>query len=362
MPDVRLPEVVASQDIQASAPRLIEVDDDADRLLEEFMARGWGDGLPMIAPTRERVEAMLEGMGLAGDAIVGRVAPLYRPATAEAVAVNAVLAGCRPDYGPVVVAAVRACVESSFNLFTVQSTTNACTPYILVNGPVREACGINGAWNALGQGWRANATIGRALRLILVNVGGAVPETVDKATVGHPGKFSFCSAENEEASPWASYACAEAGFSDPAQSVVSAFAITSILNIVDWSEHGEEILGTIAGSIRQTGSNDYLSGGSPLLLLCPEHAHVLAREGFDRRRVQQELWQRSLIALDEFPPKTQEMISTRRGGEASVGTDAMVPIAVVPEELHIAVVGGGSVHSAFLATVGVSRAVSIAVQ
>lgn len=340
---------------------MLELAEDLDLIYEEYTRRGWTDGLPIVPPTEPRVDAMLRAIGMAPDHVLCQLAPQYAQATAHLVAVNAVMAGCRPEYGPIVVAAVRACAYPEFNLYTIQTTTNAVTPLVLVSGPISAACQINGGVNALGQGWRANATIGRALRLVLVNVGGAVPGAVDKATIGHPGKYTFCCAEREDANPWGSYAVSEAGFR-PEESAVTVFGVTGITNVVDWSESAEELAGTLRDSIRQTGSNDYLSGGEPLLLLCPEHAAIFARDGWSRHDLQYTIWDTTRIPLDAFPRKTRDMIRLRRGEEPSIRDQSLVPLAVKPDGIHIAVVGGESIHSALLSTVGVTRPSSVKIE
>ena len=197
--------------VDATAPvaETVSGPDDLDAFQEFAMAQGWGDGLPVLPATRARAARLL---GRArSDEVVATLAPRQGIATLEAIAANAALAGAGPEHLPVIVAAVRALADPRFNLFAIQTTTHPCTPLIIVNGPIARRLGIAGGPNALGNGSRANAVIGRAVRLVLQNVGGARPGSTDRATQGHAGKFSYCVAENEEASPWESLSV-ERGF------------------------------------------------------------------------------------------------------------------------------------------------------
>src|SRR5439155_15696517 len=168
-------------------------------------------GLPVVPPTRARVDRVLAASGRAPDALIARVPPNYGRATVEKIAVNAVMAGCRPEYLPVVIAAVEAVCDEVFDLHGVSATTNATAPLVIVNGPLRATLDVNCGAGVFGSGWRANATIGRALRHVCVNVGGARPGEVSMSTLAHPGRYTYCIGEREEASPWESLA-AEHGF------------------------------------------------------------------------------------------------------------------------------------------------------
>jgi hypothetical protein len=186
----------------AVAAAVVDGPDDLDAFQGWAMEAHWSDGLPVLPPTPERVTRMLGRHATRREEVVATLAPRSGRATREAIAINAVLAGAAPEHVPVIVAAVRAVAEPRFNLNAIQTTTHPCTPLIIVNGPVAGRLGISGGPNALGNGHRANALIGRALRLTLQNVGGARPGLEDRATLGHAGKFSYCLAENEAASPW----------------------------------------------------------------------------------------------------------------------------------------------------------------
>src|SRR2546421_9362531 len=186
--------------------------------IQALFDKGLADGLPVVPPTRERVDRAIEASGRAADEVVALVPPNYGRATVEKIAVNAVMAGCRPEYLPVVLAAVEAICDEAFDLHGVSATTNAPAPLIVVNGPIRRALDINCGAGLFGPGWRANATIGRALRLVCVNVGGARPGVVSMSTFAHPGRYTYCIGENEEASPWDSLAV-EHGFAPSVDTV-----------------------------------------------------------------------------------------------------------------------------------------------
>jgi hypothetical protein len=187
----------------AASAEPVDAPDDLDAFQEWAFGRRWSDGLAVLPPTRARVDRILGPHGARRDTLIATLAPLEGRATLEAIAVNAALAGAGPEHLPVIVAALRALAEPRFNLNAIQTTTHPCTPLVIVNGPIALQLGISGGPNALGNGHRANAVIGRAVRLTVQNVGGARPGQEDRATLGHPGKFSYCLAENEEASPWA---------------------------------------------------------------------------------------------------------------------------------------------------------------
>jgi hypothetical protein len=209
--------------------REIEIGD-AEDPIEACYERGWSDGMPVVPPTRARVLRMLQGTTRRPDEVIGMVPPDLVPCTVEKVAINAVLAGCKPEYMPVVLAAVEAALIDEFGMHGLLCTTMFAGPVVIVNGPVARRIGINSGVNALGQGTRANATIGRALQLVIRNVGGGRPGEIDRATLGTPGKYSFCFAEAED-SDWEPLSV-ERGFAREA-STVTLFAGEGVQGIVD---------------------------------------------------------------------------------------------------------------------------------
>jgi len=209
----------------------INASDSLEEINDLYYERSWADGLPIIPPTEERVMAMLAGTTQKPQNVVAEIPPQWGEATVEKVAINAVMAGCLPEYMPVILAAVEAMVEKQLNLYALQATTHPSAPLVIVNGPIRKELGLNSGYNVFGQGNRANATIGRAIRLILVNIGGAVPSKLDRATHGQPSKYSFCIAENEEVNPWEPLHV-ERGF-DPSVSTVTIFGVENPWNVIE---------------------------------------------------------------------------------------------------------------------------------
>jgi hypothetical protein len=248
------------------------------------------DGLPVVVPTPERVERMALASGLDADLILGEMGPNLGAATVEKVATAAVMAGCTADHFPVVVAAVRAVCNPMFDLTELQSTTHCLAPLIIVNGPARHACGpIASGFGALGPGHRANASIGRALRLSMMNIGGARPGTSDMALLGHPGKFTYCLAEAEETSPFAPLHVDRGyGPDDSTVTVVGVEGPHSALCVTDADDADSPrwLLRTLAATLANLGSNNaHLRGGSAVVVLNPDHAAVLSGAGYDRAAV-----------------------------------------------------------------------------
>ena len=253
---------------------------------EEFVRREWCDGLPIVAPTRERVDAMLAGARAdGGEPPLGLMPPLWRECTLEKLAVNAVMAGCDPATFPVIVAAVQAMLDPAFNLYGVQATTHPVAPLVIVSGPAARAIGLHSGAGLFGPGFRANATIGRAARLILMNVGGAWPGRHDMATQGSPAKFSYAIAEREEESPWEPLHVG-LGFG-PDQSVVTVYGGEAPHNVNDHvSTTAAGILNNVSDVAATLGSNVgwYFSQSQLLVVLGPEHAATVAADGFTRAK------------------------------------------------------------------------------
>src|SRR5881296_1364590 len=267
----------------------IEVDDSPEALLAAFCEREWCDGLPIVPPTEERVRAML-GEAPA-DRSLGAMPPLWRQATLEKLAVNAVMAGCEPAYFPVVVAAVEAMLEPAFNLYGVQATTHPVAPLLIVHGPIARELGVHAGSGCFGPGFRANATIGRAIRLILMNVGGAWPGRHDMATQGSPAKFSYCIAEREDASPWEPM-----GEGD----TVTVYGGEGPHNVNDHaSTTASGILSTVSHTAATLGSNVgwYFSQSQLLVVLGPEHARTIAADGFSKADVQRFVFEHARLPL-----------------------------------------------------------------
>jgi hypothetical protein len=326
-----------------------------------FQARGWSDGLPIIPPTPERVRDMLAYCDRPWDVPVGKVAPRYGEATPIRMAVNAVMAGCEPEYFPVLLAAVEAMCDPAFNLYALQATTHPCAPLLMVNGPIALELEINAGVNAFGQGRPANATIGRAIRLMLMNIGGGYPGTGDMATLGAPSKFSFCVAENEAESPWPALSV-ERGF-DEGISTVTLVGAEPPHNVNDHaSSSGLGILKMIAGTMRTTGNNDiynYQEGTypQPLVVFGPEHAKTVSDDGYGKEEIREYLFEHARVPLGDFSRENIENRFSRKYGD-DAPADLLIPVFKRPQDLLIAVVGGPGKHSAVFPTFGATQPIT----
>jgi hypothetical protein len=325
--------------------------DDLTDVLELLFEAGWSDGLPVVPPTPRNVQRMLAPTARPADELIGRIPPKGGRATVEKIAINAVLAGCKPEYLPVVIAAVEALLDDRCNIRGVQCSTHISSPLVIVNGPIVQELEINSGHNVFGQGWRANATIGRAVKLVLVNLGGAIPGVTDKATFGHPGKFTYCIAENEAANPWEPLHV-ERGFART-DSTVTVFGAEAPHNINNhWSSTPHGLLRTIADSMATLGSNHLYLGGESMLVLGPEHADVLAKAGWTKRDVRAFLFEqaRKPLALAKiggmYGPETRRNLWPRWIDHDN--ERERIPIARRADDLTILVAGGAGRHSVYL--------------
>ncbi len=274
------------------AARRIEYGDDTDPM-EVCFERGWSDGLPVTPPTDVRVIAMLKGTSRKPDEIVGRIPPNLAPCTVEKVAINAVMAGCRPGYMPVLLAALDAALDPLFTLHGVLATTYFSSPVIIVNGPVAKMIGMNSGMNALGQGNRANATIGRALNLIVRNVGGGRPGEIDRATLGAPSKFTLCFAEDESDPEW--QPLAQARGIAPGKSAVTLFQGHGPEAFVDQKSRTPEALTrSLAMSLVKIGHPKLVQSARAIVVLSPEHYGIYREAGWDRARIERALYEATI--------------------------------------------------------------------
>src|SRR5213594_2817111 len=283
------------------------VERDLAHAIESLYARGVTDGLPVVPPTRALVERAVAASGREAGELVALVPPNYGRATVEKIAINSVMAGCRPEYLPVVIAAVEAVCDEAFDLHGVSATTNAPSPLVIVNGRIRSALEINSGAGVFGPGWRANATIGRAVRLVCVNLGGARPGDVSMSTLAHPGRYTYCIGEREEASPWESLSV-EHGFA-PSDSTVAVLAADAPLGVYDHqSRTPEDLLATLAASMAVVSHHKMTHWGDTLLVLSPEHVKILGEAGWKKAEVR-----RWLFARLQRP--VRELLPGRDGGE-----------------------------------------------
>ncbi len=328
-------------------------------LQREFMARGWGDGLPLVPPSEARVAAMVGGAGLPAEHIVGVVAPKMGVATVELIAANAVMAGCIPAHMPVLIAAVQAMVEPQFNLYGCQATTHCVAPLLIVSGPLAKALNINSGSGCFGPGPWANGVIGRAIRLILLNIGGARPGEIDKATMGHPGKFSYCIAEDETSVAWPALRV-ERGYGGET-SAVTVVGGEAPHNINDHeATSGGGLITTICGSMAESGQNSVYYTAEPLLILGPEHAQTIAADGFSKDDVKKAIYDDARIPLNRFSPEIIERRLYRRMDMRykNRGPGVMVTVAQRWEDVMVIVAGGPGKHSMWVPTFGATRSVT----
>lgn len=313
--------------------------------------KGWTDGLPVIPPTDERVAAMLGGTTLAPSTVIAKIPPAWGTATVEKIAANCVMAGCLPAYLPVVIAAVKAMTDPVMNLNGIQCSTHLSTPLVVVNGPARLALDMNSGANVFGQGNRANATIGRAVKLILTNIGGAIPGVTDKATLGHPGKYTYCIAENEEQNPWDPLHV-ERGFKRE-QSTVTVFGCEAPHNVNNQaSQNAHDLAFTIADTMATLGKNMFYAQGEVMIVLSPSHAETIARDGWSKQHFKEFLYEKAR------KPVRLVKLGGLYGREVSRNfwprwvnredENEMVPMVRRPSEVTVVVAGGTGRHTAFL--------------
>jgi hypothetical protein len=341
-----------------AVPRELELPE--AEVYDEFVRRGWCDGLPIVPPTPERVEDMLAAAAADPARSFGLMPPLWRECTVEKVAVNAVMAGCRPEYFAVILAAVQALLEPAFNLYGVQATTHPVAPLLILSGPDAERIGMHSGSGCFGPGFRANATIGRALRLVLMNVGGGWPGRHDMATQGSPAKFSFAIAEAEAASPWPPLSVS-LGFTAE-QSVVTMFGGEPPHNVNDHvGTTAAGILNNVADVAATLGSNVgwYFSQSQLLVVLGPEHAATIASDGFTREDVQRFVFEHARIPLGRLKLGGMWGIHDWPLWMQKVTDEAaMLPLVPSPDDVLVMVAGGPGKHSAVVPNCTFSRAVS----
>jgi len=310
--------------------RQIVLDDPAEAI-EYFYQQGWTDGLPVVPPTPKRVSEFLEYAGkLPGD-ILGMIPARNRMITAEKVAINAVMAGCLPNYMPVIMAAIEAMCQEEFNLHGISASTGGTAPLLIVNGPAVQQLNINSGVNCFGPGVRANATIGRAIRLILMNVGGAIPGVLDKSCLGHPGKYSYCIAEDEEGNPWEPLSV-ERGM-PPDVSAVTVFAGEAPHYVISQlGGTGERLVGAIANTML---GMTYM-GGNWVVVLCPEHVTIFKQEGWSKAQIRKAVYTRAIRPVAEF----KRIAGFPDSAIAEQEEEIMYHNVATPDDLLIVTAGG----------------------
>jgi hypothetical protein len=314
--------------------------------VEYYFEQAWSDGLPVVPPTPEKIAAIVDALDGEPDFREAVIPPRRGSLTREVLAINMVMAGCKPEYAPVVRAAILALCDKAWNLNGVQATTHMAAPLLVVNGPIRTQIGMNAGHNVFGSGNRANATIGRAIRLVLLTVGGAIPGELDKSTLGHPGKYTYCIAENEELSPWAPYHV-EHGMSpeDSSVFVIAAEPPHSVVNHV--ANDAQGVLDSIVSSMSTIAHNNAVASGSCAVIIGPEHAATIAASGFSRLDVRSYLWMNAGNLWEDvsfgdryadggkvYNKALPKWYKRERG--------ARIPIVPTPNDIHLFVAGGAA--------------------
>lgn len=307
----------------------------ADAVLanELFQSNGWTDGLPILPPTEAAVRRCLDAASCAPADVVATEPVRRRRITAEKVAIAAVMAGCRPEYTPVVLAIVRAMCQPEFGLHGATASTGGSAPFVVVNGPIRGAIGMNATHNVLANGSRANVTIGRSLRLLIINALGGIPGQLDRSTLGHPGKLSFCIAEDEEDSPWLPLA-AERGV--PAgQSAVTVMAAESPHQVMnEWTRDPREILETYAAAIRANMLTYSIWSGNYALVIAKQQRDRLVAAGWGKGEVRDYVFERARVARREWRTVGKAAIAARKD------EDQVYPALRTPDDLLVIAAGG----------------------
>ena len=326
--------------------KLVELGQSPYAIYEYFVEKGWTDGLPIIPPTEDLIVDMLRYTDRERDEVIADIPPNGGAATVEKIAINAVMAGCRPEYLPVIIAAIEAVVVPEYNLYGRQTTTHPGAHLVIVHGPIRNELDINCRQNVFGQGWRANATIGRAVRLIMTNIGGGIPGITDMATHGHPGKYSYCIGEDEEGCPWPTFH-ADRGF-DASTSAVTVYCAESPHNVNDLvSKTPQRYLGSAASTMSHLGANGPYRGlmeSEQMLVMTAESAQWLHGHDWDKDDVQGFLYDNAQNRVGDLRD---------RGGWGHMpmpdfvdmeNDDDLSPIVPLPENILIVVAGGHGRH------------------
>lgn len=329
---------------------VVDVDDywEWDRLAHQ---REWTDGLPVAPPTEDRVAAIIDHIGLPPERSLGLVGPANGNATVEQVAIQCAMAGCLPEHVPVVLAALECVLDPKFNLAGVQGTTNPCAPLTVVMGPQVQRLDFNAREGTFGGGSHANAAVGRALRLILWNIGGGKPSTTDRSPHGQPAKYAFCCAENQMDSPWTSLS-EDFGLRAEQDSVM-VFACHSPYPAV-WIGSARHMLDIMAESLPSTGLNSYHSAGQILVAVSLRPAQVLAEAGFTREKLRRYIWDNARLNLGELRRRnivieSNDPVQNYWGSEGlehvrpdldALPDDTWLPLVESEHDIHVLVTGG----------------------
>jgi len=320
-------------DAAAFASAIYEVAD-AFEANELYQRNGWTDGLPIVPPTEVGVRRFLEAAKLAPDDLIGTEPVRRRKITAEKLAIAALMAGCLPEYMPVVVTIVKAMCEPEFGLHGCTASTGGSAPFVVVNGPIRTALGMNATHNALANASRANASIGRSIRLFILNVLGGIPGQLDRSTLGHPGKFTLCVAEDEEDSPWPPLA-QERGVPAGA-SAITVFSVESPHQIMnEWTHDPKEVLDTYVAAIRANMLTYSIWEGNYAMVVPKQHRQIFTAAGWGKREIREYVYETAHVKRGEWRSVGKSAVAGRKGDE-----DRIYRALRTPEDLLVIAAGG----------------------
>lgn len=335
------------------------IDDSWETINEYYFERGWTDGLPIVPPTEDRVADMMVYTDRDPQSVVAVLEPKKGEATVEKIAANAVMAGCLPQYMPVLIAVVQGMSREQFNLYAIQTSTHNTSVLVIVNGPIAKELDINFGYNVTGNRWRSTATIGRAIGLILTNIGG-VPGATDIHTQGHIARYRHCIAENEDENPWEPLHV-ERGF-DQKTSTITVFGACPAQMIDDngGSKSAKDLFNTFCQSIPYVGNRNTNGEGEPLIILGSQHANTFARDGYSKADVKKFFFERARLRFGDIPIGNLENFSNKwHKFYCDVSPDYGVPIAEKAEDITVVVMGGKGTHSLSVQTILGSRSVTI---
>ena len=328
---------------------ILDIEDSWEAINEWFLNNDLTDGLPIVPPTEARVAAMTNyverELGWKASDVIGTLAPKHGQATIEKIAANAVMAGCKPEYMPVIIACVKAVADPKFNLDAVQTSTHNTSPLPVVNGPVCKAIDLNCGYNHTGSRWRATSTIGRALQLCMINIGGT-PGSINIHTQGHIARFEHCIAENEDENPWQPLHVERGHAADTSAVTLIPACPAAMIDDNGGSQTAKDLLRTLASSIAYVGNRNTNGEGQPLLILCPQHARLLANGGYSKAEVKRFIWEFARIPFGSIPRGnltsfSKKLLKQYADFEPAFG----VPIADKPDDIVIVVMGGTGTHS-----------------
>ncbi len=328
---------------------VLDLEDSWEAINEWFLNNDLTDGLPIVPPTEARVAAMTayveRELGWKAGDVIGTLAPKHGQATIEKIAANAVMAGCKPEYMPVIIACVKAVADPKFNLDAVQTSTHNTSPLPIVNGPVCKAIDLNCGYNHTGSRWRATSTIGRALQLCMINIGGT-PGSINIHTQGHIARFEHCIAENEDENPWQPLHVERGYTADTSVVTLIPACPAAMIDDNGGSQTAKDLLRTLASSIAYVGNRNTNGEGQPLLILCPQHARLLANGGYSKAEVKRFIWEFARIPFGSIPRGnltsfSKKLLKQYADFEPAFG----VPIADKPDDIVIVVMGGTGTHS-----------------